>query len=319
MLTTPVILASVISFAVSTSSWAGRLDYNDGIHLAVGPICGKLGGNFTDVNAGIDLRKIKTIVSFGDSYTDSGKHDGSPLLPPLLTPPDPHAGGRYSDGPMWSEHIANDVNATYMAYAWSGAVVNITLWPSKASGAPPDFIAQVKTFLNQSNRLDPDSTLYTIFFGINDWVASHTDGDHLPEDAQDLLNQIRILASPPTNARNFLVTDVYGRGTHTASGEAWKQSIFDGLSAFHAGSHATPRLNVAFGDFSRIWDGVLGADYAAFGYTSSDSCLPFTNTTEGMCDDPKHTFYWLHGHPSNETERIMADYVEEVFEKCRVY
>lgn len=38
---------------------------NDGIHLAVNPNCGPLGGNTADVNAGIDLSKIKTIVSFG--------------------------------------------------------------------------------------------------------------------------------------------------------------------------------------------------------------------------------------------------------------
>jgi hypothetical protein len=38
---------------------------NDGIHLAVHPTCGKLGGNFTDVNAGIDLSRVQTIVSFG--------------------------------------------------------------------------------------------------------------------------------------------------------------------------------------------------------------------------------------------------------------
>ena len=136
-------------------------------------------------------------------------------------------------------------------------------------------------------------------------LALTADGDHLPEDAQYLLNQIRILASPPTNARNILVTDVYGRGTHTPSGEAWKQSIFDGLSAFNSGTNGTPPLNVAFGDFSRIWDGVLGTvpGYAAFGYTSSGSCLPFTNTTEGECDDPKHTFYWLHGcEPLHEVQ-----------------
>ncbi|ETW82742.1 hypothetical protein HETIRDRAFT_315263, partial [Heterobasidion irregulare TC 32-1] len=136
--------------------------------------------------------------------------------------------------------------------------------------------------------------------------------------AQDLLNQIQILASPPTNGRNFLVTDVYGRGTHTPAGEAWKQSIFDGLSAFHKGTGVPQPLNVAFGDFSRIWDGVLGSDpgYEAFGYTSTDSCAG--DTTEDSCSDPKHYFYWISGHPSNETMRIMADYVEEVFVGCHL-
>lgn len=42
-------------------------DDNDGIHLAVSPKCGPLGGNLADVNAGIHLSQIKTIVSFGVS------------------------------------------------------------------------------------------------------------------------------------------------------------------------------------------------------------------------------------------------------------
>ena len=40
---------------------------NDGIHLAVSPVCGPLSGNTSDVNTGIHLPLIKTIVAFGVS------------------------------------------------------------------------------------------------------------------------------------------------------------------------------------------------------------------------------------------------------------
>jgi len=67
-------------------------------------------------------------------------------------------------------------------WQWSSAVTNISLWPSNPY--PRDFIMQsallpllmmkilkiinspATTFLNQSNNLDPETTLYTIFFGI---------------------------------------------------------------------------------------------------------------------------------------------------------
>ena len=42
-------------------------DDNDGIRLAVSPICGSFSGIATDVNAGLDLKRYKTIVSFGVS------------------------------------------------------------------------------------------------------------------------------------------------------------------------------------------------------------------------------------------------------------
>lgn len=35
------------------------------VHLAVHPECGSLWGTVSDVNAGLDLANIKTIVSFG--------------------------------------------------------------------------------------------------------------------------------------------------------------------------------------------------------------------------------------------------------------
>ena len=42
-----------------------RQDGNNGIHLAVSPVCGPLSGNVSDVNAGVHLSRIKTIVAFG--------------------------------------------------------------------------------------------------------------------------------------------------------------------------------------------------------------------------------------------------------------
>jgi len=308
------LLVHLVSVGALVTPWPRSL--NDGIRLAVSPKCGPLSGSTADVNAGLDLSQIKTIVSFGDSYTDGGgNHDGSPLAPPVVTPPNPEAGGRSTNGKLWIENIADDIGAKLMDYAISSAVTNISLWPDNPE--PVDFLGEMAVFLNQSNKLDPASTLYTIFFGINDYEDSKIDGDHLPEAAQVIINQIKILSSPPTNGRSFLVTDVYGRGIHTATGDAYVQSIFDGLHDLHTGS---PSLNVAFANFARIWDGVLGPDpgYRAFGYTNTSSCITGDQGTVGDCDDPKHYFYWIPGHPSKETMRIMADYVEEVLVYCRV-
>jgi hypothetical protein len=119
--------------------------------------------------------------------------------------------------------------------------------------------------------------------------------------ARQLLHQIQILSDPPTNARNFLVLDVYGRGTTTSSGEAYKQTVFSGLHEFHARTNGT-ELNVSYVDFATIWNGVLGPSpgFAAFGYTSTDSCTQCTEkngcSTIDMCSDPKHFFYWIPGY-----------------------
>nr|VWO98165.1 Uncharacterized protein [Ganoderma boninense] len=59
--------------------------------------------------------------------------------------------------------------------------------------------------------------------------------------AKVILPQIRILASTPTSARKFLVTDAYGRGAHTLAGDAMVQTIFSGLHDLSPGA--------------RVWDG----------------------------------------------------------------
>ncbi|KAF8829563.1 carbohydrate esterase family 16 protein [Lentinula edodes] len=289
---------------------------NDGIHLAVSPQCGPLDGKTTNVNAGIVPTSIKTIVSFGDSYTDGGVDNGSALLPPVLIPPNDEAGGRSTNGPVWIEGVSGDWGAHLMDYAQWGACTNLSLWPSNPRKV--DFIDQMATFLGQSNQLDPDTTLYSIFFGINDYIASLIDGDQMPEAAQTILNEIQTLSSPPTNGKSFLVVDVYGRGNTSAWGEAYKQQVFDGLKAFHEGS---AKLNVAYVDMAAIWDGVLGPNpgYQAFGYTSTAACTVCTEDCNqyGWCMDPEHYFYWIDGHPSKETHRIMADWVEEVLQSCK--
>ncbi|KAJ7027729.1 carbohydrate esterase family 16 protein [Mycena alexandri] len=287
---------------------------NDGVHLAITPTCSKLGGTFANANAGVVTAGMKTLVAFGDSYTSGGRSDGGPLPAAVLVGTSPRAGGRVTDGPIWAEDVASDLGATIKDYAVSGAVINVTLWPSKAGQS--DFLHQAALFLSQNNNLTPATTLYTVFFGINDFAASSTDGNHLPQAAAELLTQIKQLAAAPTNAKNIVVLDDYGRGTHSATGDAFKQAVFSGLSTLRAQG-----LNVAFVDFAPLWDAVLGASpgFAAFGYNTSGSCIPNLSQTDltGECSTPLNSFYWLPGHPSKETHRIMANYVEFVLANCK--
>ncbi len=76
-----LVLAYVIVLADATrlfetrrlhGSSLARQDGNNGIHLAVSPVCGPLSGNVSDVNAGIDLTRIKTIVAFGVRFFSLG-------------------------------------------------------------------------------------------------------------------------------------------------------------------------------------------------------------------------------------------------------
>lgn len=121
--------------------------------------------------------------------------------------------------------------------------------------------------------------------GINDWIGFHKGGiDNLPLAATDLIEQIQLLASPPTNARSFLVTDAYGRGTTDANGQAFKLQIFKSLGTLFKGGLAG--FKFGFVDFEPLWEAMLGVTapgYAAFGYTSIGNCVVNSSTTVGEC------------------------------------
>ncbi|KAJ7803613.1 carbohydrate esterase family 16 protein [Mycena olivaceomarginata] len=316
---------------VTLVSIAAARQTNDGVHLAITPVCGKLGGTFANANAGVPTTGIKMLVAFGDSYTSGGRSNSGTLPPAVLNGTSPCAGGRGTDGPVWAEDVASDPRIEITLFQVSGTVVNVTLWPSEAgqtdflhegqcyisatprSSADKDFTAAL--FLSQKNVLDPATTLYTVFFGINDFGASSTDGNHLSQAAAELLTQIKQLAATPTLVKNIVVLDNYGRGGHSATGDTWKQAVFAGLTPLCAQG-----LNVAFVDFVPLWDAVLGTTpgFTVFGYKTSGACIPNLSQTDlsGECATPLNLFYWLPGHPSKETHRIMADYVKLVLTNC---
>lgn len=62
-----------------------RQDRNNGIHLAVSPVCGPLSGNVSDVNTGIDLSTVKTIVAFGVSLRPRTAHLDEEIPPTDVT------------------------------------------------------------------------------------------------------------------------------------------------------------------------------------------------------------------------------------------
>ncbi|KAF9011203.1 carbohydrate esterase family 16 protein [Cyathus striatus] len=291
----------------------------DDVHLAVSPNCGSLTGSPADVNAGVnpDLSQYKTIVSFGDSYTFGGASGGESLPLPEVNPPNPTAGGRMSNGKVWAEYLSEAANATLRDYAYAGAVVDSTQWPSLKLTPGTDFLTQVNTFIGGIPRPDPATTLYTVFFGIEDYELALKTNTTNPQNIYgNVLYTILRLASSPIFAKNVLIIDNYGRGMTSAFGEEYKSQVFAGVNSFRK----LIGLNIAFADLSTLWKGVLGPTpgAAAFGYDNAGTCLTQDNSTEGCCTDPDKSFYWMSGLPTTVTHRLISDYIQEVLTQCQV-
>ncbi|KAF8602733.1 hypothetical protein BDV93DRAFT_607304 [Ceratobasidium sp. AG-I] len=293
-------------------------NWNCTLKLAFKPSCGKFSSSsYVNANSGIDLKKIKTaVVPFGDSWTAMNDSTGVyPPPAPVFLGTDSMAGGRASNGPTWTEYIANDTSAEVHPYAIGGAVTDLTLWPTAiARGISINsFTNQTKIFLAQNNTWDPATTLYTIFFGINDYTYSKTDGFNiLLKSAEVIRNQTELLIA--AGAKNILTTGLYHN--QTGSGP-YKQALYDNLKSLR---EEHPKINIAFADFFPLWDAInsTASNYGqTFGYTNLTKCLTVDSSIIGACSDPESHIYWQTGHPSTCTHRLMADYVETVLETCK--
>ncbi|KAF5377146.1 hypothetical protein D9757_008792 [Collybiopsis confluens] len=299
----------LLSFAIGAASL--RRQTLQPVHLAVQPNCGSLSGPPADVNGGLQpLGSYKSIVSFGDSYTSGGTINGSKLPPPILSPPNPNAGGRISNGPLWIENLASSAGAELHDWAANGSVVDSSIYLNRTFDAP-DFMTQVNNYID--TRLASAETLYVIFMGIGDYELRNEVQTVSLILASDIIWAMLELSSSPIFGTDFLVVDNYGRGTQSAVGDAYKTSLFSQLNSLNGMG-----LNIGFVDFKTLWDGVLHSNpgYQAFGYISAGSCLLSDLTMSQACNDPDHTFYWIPGHPSAATHTIMADYVKEVLTQC---
>ncbi|EIN14243.1 hypothetical protein PUNSTDRAFT_41511 [Punctularia strigosozonata HHB-11173 SS5] len=295
---------TLLSLASAVAATPLSRDANDGVRLAVNPKCGA-----TDLVAGLpSLDTFKNIVTFGDSFTDAGVHNGSAPAPAVLVPPNPKAGGRMTNGPVWAEYLASDIGATLFPYAVSNSVTSKQLFPS-FNGS--DFQGQTQTFFSQRRGLDPSSTLYTVFFGIQDDELNNSTS-YAQGAVAGIAYDIETLASPPTNAKNFLIVTATGLGSMSPGAAEFQSNLFNTAKNMNA----ELGYNVAVADLNNIWMAVLGGEYGEFGYVSDGACTVNAQTTAGACSDPAHTFYWIPGNPSTQTHRIMADYVEEVVSQC---
>ncbi|KAF8602734.1 hypothetical protein BDV93DRAFT_557210 [Ceratobasidium sp. AG-I] len=289
-------------------------NWNCTLKLAFTPSCGNFSSStYVNTNAGIDLSKIKTaVVPFGDSWTAMNDSTGVyPPPAPVFLGTYSMAGGRASNGPTWTEYIANDTGVEVHPYAVGGAVTDLTLWPTAiARGININsFTNQTKIFLSQNHTWDPASTLYTIFFGINDYTYSKTDGSSILIKAAEVIrNQTELLIA--AGAKNILTAGLY----HSQSGSGpYKQAMFDNIKALR---NTHPTINVAFADFYPLW-AALGSSPSAFGYTNLTKCLTVDSSIIGACSDPQSRLYWQSSHPSTCTHRLMADYIETVLDTCK--
>ena len=246
---------------------------------------------------------------FGDSYCDVGNIFAATGG---AEPAAPYYNGRFSNGPIWLDHVAGFLGVPLKAsllggtdYAFGGAWV--TEVQSIPGGTIPSVPDQVKLYLSQhGGKADPNA-LYILEGGGNDILdttagSPQTLGRHIAEglvDSEQLLRR--------AGAKHFVIPDLFNVGLlpaaagnvsfATAASAATNESL-DALLAIEQCLEGIQiiRLNV----FSLL--NAVEADPTHFGFTDvTDPCL-----TSAVCADPDHTFFWDTHHPTEFGHAFFA-------------
>ena len=276
--------------------------------------------NFGQFEGRLPRLLFRDIYVFGDSLSDTGN-----LLATaenVLGATDefvlqffaPYFEGRLSNGPVWVETLAPQLELTSdpnLNFAVSGATTGISNIGNNdlPEGTPPIFIGlqtQIDEFIAETPTTDPDA-LYVVWAGTNDYLG----GQNLDVQStvDNLLGAVNKLAD--TGAKNFVLPNLPDLGmiplAQTLPPEQQQrlslltESHNNTLAAASQILEQNPNINIVNLDIETLFDNII-ANPDDFTLTNiTDNFL-----TSGL-DDPSGFLFFDDIHPTTTVHSLIAN------------
>ena len=272
-------------------------------------------------------RQYTTVVTFGDSTTDSGtayrvSHGSWPHVPPF------NRKGGFSDGLLWNEVLTQGrlLNATLLDFSCGSSTTDSDLAQGTMSRSPnlllnydirrqiksPGVRQQIAQYIQsvRNQTIDFDRTLYMIWSGTNNYFfnKSLTTSD----TAQSLLDSLNVLsrfggkhlilineppydrypglrAKPETNATRHLYLDHNRMLTLKFNDQFTSPNI---------------RLFDSYSFISKIMD-----DHLAYGFENLDSCWDTAShpSVQVLCNDISKRMFCDEVHFTGKMQTMLAE------------
>lgn len=148
---------------------------------------------------------IEKVIFFGDSLTDNGNLYWAAMK--IIPKSPPYHNGRFSNGPVWSDIVANELTTKYGLKTENFAVGGATvLFHNPADGFLPYVLGQeVNHHILESPFSDRSKTLYIIWIGANEYTSVDHNGS--PTAVTDKIkSSINTLISH--GAKNFIIMNL---------------------------------------------------------------------------------------------------------------
>jgi outer membrane lipase/esterase len=233
---------------------------------------------------------------FGDSLSDTGNIYA---FTGFSQPPAPYFNGRFSNGPVWVEHLAAGIGKPTAStasllggnnFAWGGA--------RTGGGTIPSLLVQVGGFTNAIPAADPNA-LYVLVAGGNDMRDARSGDPDLIDDVavsatNNLKTAVGLLAAK--GAKNVLLANLpdlgqtpeaVGLGLVGVSTQATNEfnARIGGVVAFAQGLGMTVSFLDLAGLGATIRNDALNNGGAVYGITNvATPCGPFPGSIGISCD-----------------------------------
>lgn len=268
--------------------------------------------------------KIEQIYTFGDSLSDVGNvYNVTLAAKNVAYPPPPYFKGRFSNGIVWVEYLAqklklNPVPFTTLttdvcsvrdgvnyAFGGSSSGLNNAIFPNEPL---PGTLAQVNLYTSSlaANKKPADSkALYIVWAGSNDYLFGNVTNPQQP--VENISKAVNILAS--VGAKNIMVLNLADLGKLPRTRNTQFSAQLSLLTNTHNAGLSNslknlskqlgPKVNIMLVDVNTLFKTVSQFP-GAFGFTNvTDAC--FTNNT--ICSKPDQYLFWDDVHPTTSAHK----------------
>ena len=260
------------------------------------------------------LPAYSAIYVFGDSYSDVGNASIATLG---ADPGAPYYQGRFSNGPIWVEHVAGAMGLPMLPFLAGGTDYAVGgAWATQPQiilgQTVPDVPQQVALYLGQHGGKADPKALYIIQGGGNDIVGNLATSGLTP---QALGFQIALAISDSelllrrAGARYFLVPSLFDAGllpaaqSNPAFATAASVAANKSLNTLLALEGLLQGIRIQRIDVFSLYQAIRQSP-PHFGFTNITT--PCLSPTLAVCSDPDHTLFWDYFHPTEFGHAFFA-------------
>jgi phospholipase/lecithinase/hemolysin len=264
------------------------------------------------------------IYVFGDSLSDTGNLYNN--LGQQFPPSPPYFDGRFSNGLLWVENLAFELNltpnqATNFAFAAAGTGISSQFVNANPpiSLTVPGLLGQVNNYvtplINTGQNTDSDA-LYILWAGALDYLF----GNITPSESTTNIAQA-ITSLTNIGAKNLLIGNLPDLGLLPSTINTPNSSILTTLTNLHNQALETSINNLQLTLGNTVNLTLLDIDLLFDNLIANPTNFGLTNVTQGClligCNNPDEFFFWDTIHPTAKTHSLISDFALETLNNAQ--